>query len=176
VRVVAGELRGRRLHAPRGARTRPTADRVREAIFSILGEVEGALVLDLFCGTGALAIEALSRGAGRAVLVDRELGAARRNVDDLGLDGRVELIRSDALRFLAKPPLSRFDLVFCDPPYELADQIGNDLGRRLPSHLAPGARVICESAARSPLRLGLPLESERRYGDTFVAVHRVEAD
>jgi 16S rRNA (guanine966-N2)-methyltransferase len=176
VRVVAGELRGRRLHAPRGTRTRPTADRVREAIFSILGDVRGTFVLDLFCGTGALAIEALSRGADRALLVDRELGTSRRNVEELGLSTRAELVRSDAIKFLSRSASAKYDLVFCDPPYELADRIGNDIGRLLPSHLARGARVICESAARSPLRLELPLESEHRYGDTFVAVHRAKGD
>ena len=97
MRVIAGELKGQRLVAPRGHKVRPTSDRVREAIFSALGaRVEGARVLDLFCGTGALAIEALSRGAAAAVLVDRDTRAALGNVERLGLGERVELVRSDA--------------------------------------------------------------------------------
>jgi 16S rRNA (guanine966-N2)-methyltransferase len=115
VRVVAGELGGRRLASPRGHSVRPTADRVREALFSILGNVAGARVLDLFAGTGALAIEALSRGASSAALVDTDLRTARRNVDGLGLGERCELVRSDALRHLRRDE-GEYDLVFCDPP------------------------------------------------------------
>ena len=104
MRVVAGELKGRRLAAPprRSAAVRPTADRVREALFAILGEVGGASVLDLFCGTGALGIEALSRGAGRATLVDTQVSLARRNVGELGLEPRTDVVRSDALRYLRR--------------------------------------------------------------------------
>ena len=102
MRVIAGELKGRPLLAPRGWKVRPTSDRVREAIFSALGEaVGGARVLDLYCGTGALAIEALSRGAAEAVLVDRDTRPALGNVETLGLSGRAELVRSDAGRGLA---------------------------------------------------------------------------
>src|SRR6266550_2965213 len=100
MRVVAGELRGRRLAAPprRSAAVRPTADRVREALFAILGRLDEASVLDLFCGTGALGIEALSRGAGRATLVDSDVSLARRNVRELGLERRADVLRSDARR------------------------------------------------------------------------------
>ena len=87
MRVIAGELKGRRLVAPRGWKVRPTSDRVREAVFSALGDVESATVLDLYCGTGALAIEALSRGAAHATLVDRDTRAALGNVQSLGLAG-----------------------------------------------------------------------------------------
>src|SRR5689334_5871559 len=126
MRVIAGELKGQRLVAPRGWKVRPTSDRVREAIFSALGErVVGATVLDLYCGTGALAIEALSRGAGRALLVDRDTRPALGNVERLGLGERAELVRTDAGRWLAaradNPQTSRFDLVFVDAPYRLAD-------------------------------------------------------
>src|SRR5215213_244256 len=121
MRVIAGELKGQRLVAPRGWKVRPTSDRVREAIFSALSDrVEGALVLDLYCGTGALAIEALSRGAARAVLVDRDTRPALGNVESLGLAGRAELVRSDAGRWLAAraddEARDRFDLVFVDAP------------------------------------------------------------
>ena len=120
MRIVAGEYGGRRLHAPRGTRTRPTADRVREALFSMLGDVSGARVLDLYAGSGALGIEALSRGAASAVFVERDARAAAtitRNLDALGADAEVR--RQDALRFLASGA-GPFDLVFCDPPYDLA--------------------------------------------------------
>ena len=184
MRVVAGELGGRKLWASRKPGLRPTADRVREAIFSILGAaaVDGAAVCDLYCGTGALAIEALSRGAATATLVDTDLTAARRNVGDLGLEQRSTLVRADALRFLRRAPeavaTGPFDLVFCDPPYKLASRVDLDLENQLdqliPGVLAPGGRVIVESSARRPLRLSLPLLVERRYGDTLVNVHAVE--
>jgi 16S rRNA (guanine966-N2)-methyltransferase len=171
MRVVAGELGGRRLVSPPvGARVRPTSDRVREALFSILGEIRGARVLDLYCGTGALAIEALSRGAAAATLVDTDLRLARRNVESLGLEGRCELVRRDALRFL-RGTRRRYDLVFCDPPYKLADRLGGPLSELLGKRLVEDGRVIVESAARRPLELELPLLVERRYGDTLIRVH-----
>jgi 16S rRNA (guanine966-N2)-methyltransferase len=171
LRVVAGELRGRRLASPpRGTDVRPTSDRVREAIFSILGEVSGARVLDLFCATGALAIEALSRGAAEATLVDTRTALARRNVDALGLGGRARVVRADARAFL-RTERRRFDLVFCDPPYRLADRLGRELDQLLPPRLEGTARVIAESAVRRPLDLGLPLIRERAYGETLIRVY-----
>src|SRR5215831_8120836 len=102
MRVVAGELKGQRLVAPRGWKVRPTSERVREAVFSTLGDrVEEAVVLDLYCGTGALAIEALSRGAARATLVDRDTRPALGNVERLGLSARAHLVRADAAAWLA---------------------------------------------------------------------------
>ena len=176
MRVVAGELRGRRLATPprRAAAVRPTADRVREALFAILGEMDGAGVLDLYCGTGALGIEALSRGAGRATLVDTNVSLARRNVRDLGLESRVTLVRSDALRYLRRSR-GRFDLIFCDPPYKLADRLEGELDSLIPGRLAEGGRLICESASRHPLQLSLPLAAERRYGDTLIRIHSLGA-
>jgi 16S rRNA (guanine966-N2)-methyltransferase len=172
MRVVAGDFRGRRLVSPpAGARIRPTSDRVREALFSILGDVRDARVLDLFCGTGALAIEALSRGAAEATLVDTDVRLASRNVSELGLGDRSEVIRSDALRFLQRAE-ERFDLAFCDPPYKLADRLGPELSELLEPRLAEDGRVIVESAAREPLTLGLPMVTERRYGDTLIRVYR----
>lgn len=171
MRVVAGELRGRGIAGPgRGKTVRPTADRVREALFSILGDVSGARVLDLFCGTGALGIEALSRGAGRAALVDLEIELAQRNLQALGLEERCEVVRSDVLRFLGRPS-DRFDLVFCDPPYSLAERLEVELDQLLPDHLAPGARVVVETRSDAPLRLSLPLGTERSYGDTLICVY-----
>jgi 16S rRNA (guanine966-N2)-methyltransferase len=174
MRVVSGEFRGRRLEAPKGARIRPTADRVREAIFSILGDVEGARVLDLFCGTGALGIEALSRGAARATFVDTRTTVVRRNVGALDLEDRCRIVRGDAIRHLRRDR-ARFDLVFCDPPYKLADRVGAQLDQLVPDRLREGGRLIVETAARHPFELSLPLLTERRYGDTLVRVHAREA-
>lgn len=177
MRVIGGELGGRPLVAPRGWKVRPTSERAREAVFSVLGErVLGAAVLDLYCGTGALAIEALSRGAERAVLVDRDTRPALGNVERLGLGDRAELVRSDVGRWLEavvkapKPP--RFDLIFVDAPYKLADRVTEDLNLHLPALLAPGGRAIVESGARSPLRLDAlePLR-QRRYGAADVCIY-----
>jgi 16S rRNA (guanine966-N2)-methyltransferase len=170
MRVVAGEFGGRRLEAPKGTDARPTADRVREALFSILGGVKGARVLDLYSGTGALAIEAISRGAENAVLVDTTPRTARRNVEALEIEHRCKVVRADAIRYL-KREKDRFDLVFCDPPYKLADRLGPQLDRLLPERLAKGGRVIVESNVRSPFDLSLPVEVERSYGDTMIRVH-----
>lgn len=171
MRIVAGQLKGRRLAAPpKGADVRPTADRVREAIFSILGDVSGARVLDLYAGTGALAIEALSRGAAGATLVDESRALARRNVAALGLDDRAKVVRADALGFLRRDP-GRYDLIFCDPPYRLADRLEGQLESLIPARLAKGGRLIVESGSRRPLRLRLPVLAERTYGDTAIAIY-----
>jgi 16S rRNA (guanine(966)-N(2))-methyltransferase RsmD len=172
LRVVAGELKGRRLQGPprRSAAVRPTADRVREALFSILGDVRGAAVLDLFCGTGALAIEAISRGARHATLIDIHTGLARRNVSALGVGDRCEIVRSDARAYLRRTRRA-FDLIFCDPPYRLADRLLGELDSLIDRRLAPGGRLILEGSVRRPLRLDLPLELERRYGDTLIRIH-----
>ncbi len=177
MRVIAGELKGRTLVAPRGWKVRPTSDRVREAIFSALGDrVEGAAVLDLYCGTGALAIEALSRGASRATLVDRDTRPALGNVERLGLRARAELVRADAGRWLEglgeATTGGSFDLVFVDAPYKLADRVSVLLTEHLPALLAPGGRAIVESGARRPLRIE-SLESlrQRRYGAADVTIY-----
>jgi 16S rRNA (guanine966-N2)-methyltransferase len=179
MRVIAGELRGQRLVAPRGWKVRPTSDRVREAVFSALGaKVEGARVLDLYCGTGALAIEALSRGAAEATLVDRDTRAALGNVERLGLRERVDLVRADVPRWLAAaaetPQAPSFDLVFVDAPYRLADRVGQQLDSHLPRLLGAGGRAIVESGARRPLRLdSLERLRQRRYGNTDVSFYGV---
>ena len=174
MRVVAGRHGGRRLSAPRGAHTRPTSDRVREALFSLLGEVSGAAVLDLFAGSGALGIEALSRGAAAATFVDSSpaaVRAIRANLEALGLEGEVR--RADARAFLhiARRARRQYDLVFLDPPYRLAADLGRELSPALGPVLSPGARVVSESDRRAPLELGLPLHHERRYGDTIIRIH-----
>jgi len=193
VRVVAGSFGGRRLVAPRGRATRPTADRVREALFSMLGDVSHARVLDLYAGSGALGIEALSRGAQSALFVDsdaRAVAVIRRNLTELGADGEVR--RQDVVRFLRgaaagrtasrtddiaparaepAPSRTRFDLVFCDPPYDLAPSPAAALAEHLPAMTSDHARIVTESDKRRPLELPLPLLRERTYGDTRIAIH-----
>lgn len=168
LRIVAGELGGRRLSSP-GGEVRPSAERTREAVFSMLGEVSGT-VLDLFCGSGALGIEALSRGAERATFVDTDLDTVRENVLGLGIADRSELVRSDATRFLAIDRAC-YDLVFCDPPYRLADRLGPELRKLLPARLREGARVIVECSPEQPLELRLRLLRERRYGSALVRIY-----
>jgi len=172
MRVVAGAFKGRRLHAPRGSGTRPTADRVREALFSMLGDVSGARVLDLYAGSGALGIEALSRGAASAIFVERDpraVSALRRNLEAVGSEAEVR--RQDALRFLASAR-GTFGVVFLDPPYDAAVRLAEPLSERLPAVLGEEARIVTESDKRAPLELSLPLERERVYGDTRIAIHR----
>ena len=175
MRVIAGTYGGRRLHAPPGLDTRPTSDRVREALFSILGERVGdARVLDLFAGSGALGIEALSRGALEATFVDTAPAAIRAiaaNLEALGADATV--VRAEARRFLGGASHSgrSYDLVFLDPPYRLAASIGRDLSAALAAVVASGGTVVAESDRRARLEIELPLEDERRYGDTLIRIH-----
>lgn len=174
MRVIAGSRRGATLVAPRGGTTRPTSDRVREALFSILGPIDGARVLDLFAGSGALGIEALSRGAGEATFIDSSaaaIGAIRRNLESVRLSGSVH--RARALEFLERARLAarQYDLVFLDPPYRQTSSLGPALTSALGPVLAPAARVVTESDWRAPLELGLPQLDERRYGDTLIRIH-----
>jgi 16S rRNA (guanine966-N2)-methyltransferase len=174
VRIVAGDFKGRRLHAPKGQRTRPTADRVREALFSILGPLEGLRVLDLFAGSGALGIEALSRGAPAATFVDsdpRAVAAIERNLGAVGVEAPVH--RRDVLAYLTSAG-ERYDLVLIDPPYSSAGRLAGPLSERLPGVVTENARIVSESDKRAPLELDLPLVDERTYGDTRIAIHRAE--
>jgi 16S rRNA (guanine966-N2)-methyltransferase len=176
-RITGGELKGRRLRVPR-AGVRPTTGMVREAIFSMLGSVVGMRVLDLFAGSGALGIEALSRGASEATFVDRDTAAVRRNLEELGLSSAVE--RSDVPRWLERvasgPSPASYDLILCDPPYRLAAALGDDLSARLPRVAGEGAKLVLETSARKPLDLGLPVIREREYGDTLLRIHSLRED
>jgi 16S rRNA (guanine966-N2)-methyltransferase len=178
MRVIAGALGGRRLTAPRGRVTRPTSERVREALFSQLGDVSGARVLDLFAGAGTLGIEAISRGAARALFVERDpraVRALRENLASLGIGAEVaEVRRADVLAALraASGSSETYDLVFIDPPYSRASDLGDELSVLLPSLLEPDARVVVESDRRAPLELQAHLERERTYGDTSIKIHR----
>jgi 16S rRNA (guanine966-N2)-methyltransferase len=174
VRVVAGRFGGRTIVAPRGRATRPTPERVREALFSILGSVEEARVLDLFAGSGALGIEALSRGAAEVTLVDSApaaVAAIRINLETLGADAQVH--RRPVLAFLdsARLRARQYDLVLLDPPYRQASGLGPELSAALGPVLAPAARVVAESDRRAPLELELDLLDERRYGDTLIRIY-----
>ena len=178
MRVVAGLAGGRRLRAPVGRQVRPTSERVREALFNALGSLDaiaGATVVDLFAGTGALGIEALSRGAAEAVFVERDARAAgvlRENLRALGADADVR--RADAIAALrdARERGETYDLVLCDHPYRQAPGLGRSLGEALGPVLAEGARVVTESDRRAPLELPLPLTDERRYGDALISIHQ----
>ena len=172
MRVIAGELRGRRIASPpRGsAAIRPTSDRARETLFALLGELSGMRVCDLFCGTGALAIEAIARGADSAVLVDAKPALAKRNVAELGLSRRCEIVRGDAISYLERSR-ERFGLILCDPPYRLADRVAPALATHLPQRLARHGRLAIESPAAHPIELDLPLLAERRIGEALIRVH-----
>lgn len=180
MRIVGGELGGRRIAAPSGSGTRPTSDRVRESLFSILGPPPpGAAVLDAFAGSGALALEALSRGAARALLIEEARAAARiarSNIDALGLADRAELRTANAVRALARAPAQApFSWVFLDPPY------ASDLGARMLDLLGSGALlaenavVVLEHDRRSDPATGhgcLVKADQRRYGDTALTFYR----
>jgi len=203
VRVISGRLRGRRLvAAPAGARrrrddraaggadrgaragrlptpvgdaVRPTSDRVREALFGRLGELEGARVLDLFAGTGALGIEALSRGAAYAVFVERApaaLVALRANLAALGLEGTARVVRGNAVAAVARLGRAgeRFDLILLDPPYASGEAAPALRALVASGALAPDATVVVESGRRHPVPPvpGLRRVDERRYGDTVL--------
>jgi 16S rRNA (guanine966-N2)-methyltransferase len=182
VRIVGGDWRGRRLTPPRTDAIRPTSDRLRESLFNVLTHayddaVEGARVLDLFAGTGALSFEALSRGAAYALLVDEGAEARsviRANIEALGAEGVTRLFRRDATKLGEAGPAGRFSLVFCDPPY------GRDLAPAALASaaaggwLAPDALVIVEESAAAAVSLpeGFAVLDRRDYGDTRVVLAR----
>ncbi len=179
MRIIAGAAGGRPVTAP-PAGTRPTTDRVRESVFAMLEarrDLDGVRVLDLYAGSGALALEAISRGAGHATLVDsdaRAVAVIRANARSVGVGpGVVTVVRRTVDAFLQAPPTDRFDLVFCDPPYDLPADVVDDHAARLAANgwLAPRATVVVERSTRSPATTwpdGLDADGDRRYGDTRV--------
>jgi 16S rRNA (guanine966-N2)-methyltransferase len=166
VRIIAGEWRGRRIQAPPGTATRPTTDRVREAWMSVIAaELPGARVLDLFAGSGALGLEALSRGAEHVVFVEQAPGALRSlraNLESLGATDRAEMVRADALRYSAALEAGAFDLALADPPYGkgLAEALARQFAER------PFASLLCLEHGEDDKLPELPCTSTRRYGDT----------
>jgi 16S rRNA (guanine(966)-N(2))-methyltransferase RsmD len=168
MRIVAGLRKGARLSAPRGEAVRPTTDVVREAAFDLIGPVEGAEVLDLFGGSGAMALEALSRGAARAVVVERDraaLAVIRRNATKLALPG-LEVRPGDALRVLAEDARAGagYDLVLIDPPYAMLPLLMPRLAVLVPPVLRAGGTVVVETPADVEPALPLPMRTTRRYG------------
>ena len=162
MRIIAGSRKGHRIDAPRGLATRPTSDRVRENAFNLIGPVDDADVLDLFAGSGAMGLEALSRGAARAVFVEADPAACRtieRNLDKLGLRGEVRC--AEVLAAIANER-RRYDLVFCDPPY--AERDHEALARYLPRLLADDGLLVFETAAKVEPELPLTKRTSRRYG------------
>jgi 16S rRNA (guanine966-N2)-methyltransferase len=174
LRIIGGEAKGRRLKAPQGAGTRPTADRVRETIFNILGQrLQGERVLDLYAGSGALGLEALSRGAAAAVLVERDRAAAAicgENAAALGYGGRTQVVRGEVAQALQRLP-GPFQLVFVDPPYAEGPAAALQLLGEL-ALVAPGGTVVAEHDKREETaeRYGPLVRIDvRRFGDTAVS-------
>jgi 16S rRNA (guanine966-N2)-methyltransferase len=174
-RIIAGAARGRRLAAPKGLGTRPTSEKVRGAVFNLLGQFfEGGVVLDLYAGTGALALEALSRGCERAVCVEEDRAAAevvRRNAEGCGFAGRVEVVRARVEQAVARLPAGGFDLVFIDPPYAAGPEAALVASERI---TRAGGRVVAEHDARRPpadAYGALQLSDRREYGDTGVSIY-----
>jgi 16S rRNA (guanine966-N2)-methyltransferase len=168
MRIIAGSRKGHTIHAPRGLATRPTADRVREAAFNLIGPLEGASVLDLYAGSGAYGLEALSRGAARAVFVESDPAACRaieRNLDRLRLSGAA-VVRDDAVRALAAETGAgrRYDLVLVDPPYGMFTELQPTFAAYLPSVLADDGLLVVETGAKEHPELPLAERTSRRYG------------
>ncbi len=182
MRIVAGEFGGRPLVTPRSRAIRPTTDRNRESIFNVIGHaypeaLDGSRVLDLFAGTGALGLEAISRGASHGLFVEESVegrGVLRENIEALGLQGRAKIFRRDATRMGAVGTIQPFDLVFADPPYgkglaelSLASALSG-------GWLVPGALLVVEEASATPFEppAGLTLLDRRSWGDTVVTFAR----
>lgn len=167
MRIIAGSRKGARIFAPK-SETRPTGDRVREAAFNLIGPVEDMAVLDLFAGSGAMGLEALSRGARSAVFVESDREAQRaikRNLEKLGLKGAT-LVKTDARRALAAETAAgrRYDLVLVDPPYRMFDSLQPTLAAYLPALLAEDGLLVVETDKRTEPELPLPRRTSRAYG------------
>jgi 16S rRNA (guanine966-N2)-methyltransferase len=171
MRIIAGTRKGHNIQAPPGRDTRPTSDRVRENIFNILGPIDDAVVLDLYAGSGAMGLEALSRGAAQAAFVERDpdaLRAIEKNLDKLRLRGTV--LRQDAVAVLAGET-RKYDLVFVDPPYDMYPDLEPQLARYLPPVLGDNAVVVVETDARIEPSLPLEQRTSRKYGSARVTVY-----
>jgi 16S rRNA (guanine966-N2)-methyltransferase len=168
MRVIAGTHRGARIAAPKGLATRPTGDRVREAAFNLIGPVDDAAVLDLFAGSGAMGIEALSRGAASATFVESDKAACRtisQNLEKLNLTG-ARVVCADAVWTLGQESRTSrtYDLVLVDAPYESWAELEPKLAKHLERVLAPDGLLVVETGARTEPALPLPIRTSRRYG------------
>jgi 16S rRNA (guanine966-N2)-methyltransferase len=183
MRIIGGEAGGRRLVVPRGCTLRPTSDRIREALFSIIHPLSGRKLLDLFAGCGSVGLESLSRGAERVVFIERSgmlAAAIVKNARDCGLDGRAEILTSDAIQAISLLRMrgERFDVLFADPPYggSLAQEAleGLDDGQLL----ADGGMVIVQHSEREALREStygaLRKTDQRKYGDTLLSFYKIK--
>jgi 16S rRNA (guanine966-N2)-methyltransferase len=178
MRIIAGEKRGAKILAPKGHDTRPTSDRAREAAFNLIGPVEGATVLDLFAGSGAYGLEALSRGAASAVFAESDQAACtsiRHNVAKLGFTGAAILCR-DAIQVLAEEAGAgrRYDLVLVDPPYRMFSDVQTGLATYLPTVLAEHGLAVVETHAREEPELPLSVRTSRRYGSARLTLFEHE--
>ncbi len=174
MRIIAGTHRGRRIEAPRGLHTRPTSDRARESAFNLIGPVDGAAVLDLFAGSGAMGLEALSRGAGRCIFVESDRAACaviERNAAKLLMAGAAVRCR-DALAVLSEERRARhtYDLVLADPPYDSFPGIARRLGELVPGVLAPDGVLVLETSARIEPELPLRRVVTRSYGSARITL------
>lgn len=197
VRIIAGERKGHRIRVPRGPAVRPTAERVREAVFAALGDVTGRRVLDLFAGTGALGLEALSRGAVGVTFVESDRGVAavlRANIAALGYEAHTLVLPMDYRRALARlraplgvgPPTAPagqatgtpdspgYDLLFVDPPYRMLPDVLAEIAPALPSLLTREGLVVVEGPRGLKVDLGVGIVFERRYADTVITMARGE--
>jgi 16S rRNA (guanine966-N2)-methyltransferase len=180
MRIVAGRLGGRRLLAPKGMATRPTTERVREALFAILGDLTGSTVLDCYAGSGALGLEALSRGAKRVILVESAApacGVIRKNLELLAVAHEVELLPLPLERSRnALRERGPYDLVLSDPPWPIAQAAAERVGSLLAAQLGPGGQLVLGHPARAPVELPSELDLERvdvrRWGDSGMSFFR----
>jgi len=180
MRIIAGSRKGARIFAPKGLDTRPTADRVREAAFNLLGPcgAEDAKVLDLFAGSGAMGLEAMSRGAAHVTFVESDREACRtinRNLDKLGFDDAT-VLRQDALTALRADARqgTRYDLVLLDPPYRRFSSLQKAMIKHLPEIVAPGGMLLVETAAEEEPDLPLAKRTTRRYGSARLTLFDAE--
>ena len=174
MRIIAGERRGARISAPKGDTTRPTGDRVREAAYNLIGPVEGAAVLDLFAGSGAMGLEALSRGARRCVFVESDRAACaviRANLEKLRFTGAL-ILQKDVFQALRDEHGAgrSYDLVLVDPPYGAWPDLESRLADALPQTLAPEGILVVETSARVKPDIPLELVTSRRYGSARITL------
>jgi 16S rRNA (guanine966-N2)-methyltransferase len=171
VRIIAGSKRGAKIAAPKGLATRPSGDRVREAAFNLIGPVDGATVLDLYAGSGAMGLEALSRGAASATFVESDRAACRaiqQNLEKLRLTG-ARVVCADAV-WTVRQDRRTYDLVLVDPPYEEWEELQAALASQLPRMLAPDGLLVVETSSRVEPDLPLALRTSRRYGSARLSL------
>lgn len=174
MRVISGRLGGRQFKSPHGHRTHPMSEKIRGALFAVLGDIEGLTVLDAFAGTGALAFEAISRGARSALLIDNDAQAQRAihdNIVSLGLLGQTKFIHANVTRWSDNNPNARYNLVLCDPPY---DRVQVSVIQRLVRHLKQGGTLVLSWPIHleTPELMGLQVKERKQYGDAQLVFYQ----